>query len=92
NESVEAQGAITAVRLGGSTRQLDLNPPQTGFVGATFTFVLMGGNARHYDWSSSNPALVSVNSIGEMTLVAKPTSLTPVTITLKDKRGGATLS
>jgi adhesin/invasin len=82
--------AFSDVLVNGTNFGLNDGFPTTGFIGAEFTLNVTG-LATDYNWSSSNPSWVNVDSNGKVSFIAEGNS-TPVTITASLKTGGGDLT
>ncbi|MGL4487256.1 MAG: Ig-like domain-containing protein, partial [Yersinia sp. (in: enterobacteria)] len=82
--------AFSDVLVNGTNFGLNDGFPTTGFTGAEFTLNVTG-SPTDYNWTSSNPSWVSVDSNGKVSFTAEGNS-TPVTITASLKTGGGNLT
>ncbi len=82
--------AFSDVLVNGTNFGLNDGFPTTGFIGAEFTLNVTG-LATDYNWSSSNPSWVNVDSNGKVSFIAEGNS-SPVTITATPVAGGKPLN
>lgn len=73
---------FTGIIAGGYSFNLNEGFPKTGFNQATFT-INMNGTAD-YNWSSNQPAAVTVNSSGQVTFNGPPSGTVTITATPND--------
>ncbi|ELM3737828.1 inverse autotransporter beta domain-containing protein [Edwardsiella piscicida] len=85
---------FTAVLVNGARFDASAGFPTTGFANAKFLLEINGDSAQNadYEWRSSAPAWVTVDSGGNVQFQAEPTARQTVTITARSKRYGHEVS